>query len=151
MIPSQVRASSWSSSSAFSCSANFSGCLQDNLTEHLRKHEATQLPEVGLQLAATELSQFLIQPENRRQLIADPEKYTRLLAVLCRLTSQIHILQKYRDDSATSLGRNFQPARVKYEEERNVEITREVYSAEKLGERVDDPDIPHRNYLPRNP
>jgi len=30
--------------------------LQDNLTEHLRKNDASQLPEVGLQLAATQLS-----------------------------------------------------------------------------------------------
>ena len=124
--------------------------LQDNLTEHLRKHDATQLPEVGLQLAATELSQFLIQPENRRQLIADPEKYTRLLAVLCRLTAQIHTLQKYRDESVSTLGHDFIPARVKYEDERNVEITREVYSAAKLGERAQEPNIPHHNYLPRD-
>src|SRR5437764_9385031 len=32
--------------------------LQDNLLEHLRKNDASQLAEVGLQLAATQLSQF---------------------------------------------------------------------------------------------
>src|SRR5207247_1465604 len=34
--------------------------VQDNLMEHLRKHDATDLPEIGLQLAATNLSQFFL-------------------------------------------------------------------------------------------
>src|SRR5438093_5810988 len=61
--------------------------LQDNLTECLRKHEASQLPEVGLQLAATHLSQFLLSPEAEQQLVADPKAYSRTVATLCRLTS----------------------------------------------------------------
>jgi len=37
--------------------------LQDNLTDCLRKNDAGQLPEVGLQVAATQLSLMLLQPE----------------------------------------------------------------------------------------
>jgi hypothetical protein len=124
--------------------------LQDNLTEHLRITDATQLPEVGLQLAATQISRFLIDPENRNQLTASPDKYARLLALLCRLASQIHTLQKYRDDSATKLGWNHLPARVKRDNEENIEITRQVYSAAKLGRSANETDTPHHNYLPRH-
>ena len=64
--------------------------LQDNLTEHLRKNDASQLPEVGLQLAATQLSQFLLSPEGQKQLATDPQAYSRTVACLCRIASQIH-------------------------------------------------------------
>src|SRR5437899_1849425 len=68
--------------------------LQENLTEHLRQHDAGQLPEVGLQVAATNLSRFFLKPETQHQLAADPEKYARAIAILCRLAGQIHTLQK---------------------------------------------------------
>jgi hypothetical protein len=78
--------------------------LQNNLTEHLRTHDASQLPEVGLQLAATQLSQLFLQPDIQQQLTSDPDKYARAIALLCRLSRQIHNLQKDRDDSAKELG-----------------------------------------------
>jgi hypothetical protein len=124
--------------------------LQDNLIEHLRKNDASQLPEVGLQLAATHLSEFFLKPETRDQLSADPEKYARTISILCRLAGQIHTLQKYRDDSARELGYKFNPEHIKREVEKHVEITREVFSAEKLGQSAYENDTPHRNYLPRN-
>jgi hypothetical protein len=74
--------------------------LQDNLTEHLRKNDASQLSEVGLQLAATQLSQFLLSPEGQKQLATDPQAYFRTVACLCRITTQLQTLQKYRDDCA---------------------------------------------------
>src|SRR2546427_916957 len=123
--------------------------LQDNLTECLRKHEASQLPEVGLQLAATHLSQFLLSPEAEQQLATDPQAYSRTVATLCRLTSQIHTLQKYCDDSAKELGHDHNPERIKREDEKHVEVTRNIYSAAKLGQTIHERDIPHRNYIPK--
>jgi hypothetical protein len=123
--------------------------LQDNLTEHLRKNDASQLPEIGLQLAATQLSQLLLSPEGQRQLATDPQAYSRTVATLCRLASQIHTLQKYRDDSAKELGYEHNPERIKRQDEENTEGTRSVYSAAKLGQTVHEPNIPRRNYMPK--
>ena len=123
--------------------------LQDNLTECLRKNDASQLPEVGLQLAATRLSQFLLTPEAEQQFAADPKTYSRTVAMLCRLTSQIHALQKYRDDAAKELGGEHNPERLKREAEDHTESTRHIYSAAKLAETNDGYDIPHRNFLPK--
>jgi hypothetical protein len=124
--------------------------LQDNLAEHLRRNDATMLPEVGLQLAATNLSQYFLRSETQRQLASDPEKNSRAISILCRLARQIHHLQKYRDDSARELGGACNPERLKREAEKEVELTRNVYSAARLGETVNEPDTPHRNYVPRN-
>jgi hypothetical protein len=125
--------------------------LQDNLVEHLRTTDATQLSEVGLQLAATQLSQFFLKPDIREQITADPEKFSSTIAILCKLNRQLHRLQKYRDDSARELGYKHNPERVKREAEKDLESTRHTYSAEKLGQTIDDYDIPHRNFIPKNP
>ena len=122
---------------------------QDNLLEFLRKNDASQLPEIGLQLAATHLSEFFLKAEAQQQLTTNPEKHARTIAVLCRLASQIHTLQKYRDDCAKELGSKFNPERIKRENEEQMELTRNVYSAEKLGETIHEHDIPHRNYIPK--
>jgi hypothetical protein len=125
--------------------------LQDNLVEHLRITDATQLSEVGLQLAATQLSQFFLKSDVREQLTADPEKFSTAINVLCKLNRQLHRLQKYRDDTARELGYKHDPERLKREVENDLEITRNVYSAAKLGQTVHEPDIPHRNFIPKNP
>jgi hypothetical protein len=121
---------------------------QDNLLAFVRKNDASQLPEVGLQIAATEISQLLLQPEARQQLIASPEKYNSLVSSLCRLSAQLHTLQKYRDDSSRELGRSYDPEHIRREDEREVELTRQIYSS-KTGTGPRDPDIPHRNFLPK--
>jgi hypothetical protein len=120
---------------------------QDNLTGYLRKHDASQVPEVGLQLGATQLSEFLLQPEAAQLLATDPEKYAKTIATLCRLTSQIHALQKYRDDSAKELGRSHNPERIQREAQAEIELTRSLYSAEKLGRSAREADTPHHNYI----
>ena len=124
--------------------------LQDNLVGHLRTTDASQLSEVGLQLAATQLSQFFLKPDVREQLTADPEKFSPAINVLCKLNRQLHRLQKYRDDSARELGHNYDPERLKRDVEHGLEITRDVYSAAKLGQSPREPNIPHRNFLPKN-
>ena len=120
---------------------------QDNLTDYLRKNDAGHVPEVGLQLAATQLSQFLLKPEAQQLLTTDLERYSKMVATLCRLTGQIQNLQKYRDDCAKELSYKHNPERIKREEEHAYENTRLVYSAEKITEYADA--IPHRNFMPK--
>ena len=116
---------------------------QDNLTDYLRRNDASHVPEVGLQLAATQLSEFLLKPETRLLLTTDPERYSKMVATLCRLASQIQNLQKYRDTCAKELGDNHNPELIKREEEEAFELTRNVYSAAKLGKSPREPNIPH--------
>jgi hypothetical protein len=123
---------------------------QDNLLEHVRHVGASQLPEVGLQAAATSLSQFFLKAETQQQLLADPEKCARSVGILCRLARQISALQKYRDDSAKELGSKHNPHRINNEIEKHIEITRNVWSSFIPDNAPIDPEIPHRNYLPKN-
>jgi hypothetical protein len=123
---------------------------QDNLIGHLRTTDATQLSEVGLQLAATQLSQLFLKQDASKQLTADPEKFSTAVNALCRLNRQLYRLQKYRDDSARELGYKHDPERLKREAEKDLEITRNVYSAAKLGQSIHEPDIPHRNFIPKS-
>jgi hypothetical protein len=122
---------------------------QDNLLEFVRKKDASQLPEIGLQVAATEISKLLLRPETQQQLTANPQKYSHMISSLCRLSAQLHTLQKYRDDSARELGRSSDPERVRREHESEVESVRDTFSA-KIGSGPRDPDIPHRNFLPKD-
>ena len=124
--------------------------LQDHLTEFLRKDDASEVPEVGLQLAATQLSEFLLTPEARQQLAAAPEKYGRMIATLCRLTGQIHALQKYRDESAKQLGRDHNPERLRRETEAELEAVRKTYSSFIPKNCPIDPEVPHRNFIPKS-
>lgn len=123
--------------------------LQDNLTEHLRKTDAGQLPEVGLQLAATHLSQYFLKPETRRQLTTDPAKCGQAIAHICRLSRQIQALQKYRDDASRELGYSYNPERIRRHDEKRVEVTRNIYSTGKLGELTKTPDVAARNFIPK--
>jgi hypothetical protein len=123
---------------------------QDNLTEHLRTTDASQLPEVGLQLAATQISQFFLQPNIQQQLTSDPDKFARTIGMLCRLTRQIHNLQKYRDGAARELGSEHDPERIKREIEQTLEITRNTYSSFIPKNAPIDPEVPHRNFIPKN-
>jgi hypothetical protein len=121
--------------------------LQDNLVDYLRKSDSSQLPEVGLQLAATHIAQFFLKPEAQQQLATDPRNFSRMSATLCRLASQLHTLQKYRDDSAKELGSETHPERIRRQDEQDLEHVRKIYSS-KLGIRANDPIIPYRNFLP---
>jgi hypothetical protein len=120
---------------------------QDNLLQYFRKDDASQLPEVGLQLAASHLSRYLLQPEALQQLVATPEKYARLIAALCRVAGQIHTFQKYRDDSAKALGSKHDPERIRRQAQQEIEETRQAYSSI-IPQKSSEPSLPHRNFLP---
>jgi hypothetical protein len=122
---------------------------QDNILGHLRKTDASQLPEVGLQIAATNLSQFFLKPETQASLATNPNGCHQTITDICRLARHIQALQKYRDETAKELGYKSNPERVRREEEKAWEITREIYSAAEI---PDDPrrdPIPRRNYIPK--
>jgi len=118
--------------------------LQDHLTDYLRKNDPSQLPEVGLQVAATQLSSMLLQPEAAQQLAADPKKYSEVVDMLCRLSTQINALQKDRDQAVKKAAIRGTSEHCKHEDEKTVEEIRLAYSS-KIGKGPKDPDVPHRN------
>ena len=122
--------------------------FQDNLTGFLRRHDASELPEVGLQSAATSLSAVLLRPDLIRELISEPEKYSKLIEIQCRLAREIQTLQKDRDDAAKALSPKFSPERLKRHNEEEVESIRKTCSS-RIGNGPRDPDIPHRNFIPK--
>src|SRR2546428_7161958 len=91
---------------------------QDQLVDHLRRDDASELPEVGLQAAATRISQILVQ---KTACAADVEAnigtFSEMVDVLCRLNREIAIMQKQRDDSRRTLGPAYAAARVKNEDQ----------------------------------
>ncbi len=100
---------------------------QDHLLDFLRRDDAPELPEVGLQAAATRLSQLFLQKLAHSD---DPEShldsYSKLIDILCRLNREIAVTQKQRDDSRRTLGREYDPALVR-EEDRIAAIENERY------------------------
>ncbi len=121
--------------------------IQDNLTDYLRKNDATQLPEVGLQVVATQLSSMLMQPDTAAQLAADPKKYASVVNMLCQVSNQINELQKERDETYKKASIRGTLAHYKREEEKTVDQLRSDHSST-LGKGPRPPLIPHRNELP---
>lgn len=117
---------------------------QDNLTSLLRKENAAELSEVGLQAAATQLSQFFLTPQ-ADLLVSDPREYERRLSMLARVNAQLKALQEYRDKCGKSVYQN--PERLRREAQQEYESIRYTYSSQ-IGDSAKCPDIPHRNFLP---
>src|SRR5437870_12289370 len=102
---------------------------QDHLLDFLRRDDAPELPEGGLQAAATRLSQVRLQNLARSD---DPETnldtYTKLIDLRWRLHREFSTTQKHRDDSRRSLGREYDPVRVKDVEQVNAIEMERSYS-----------------------
>ena len=102
---------------------------QDHLLDFLRRDDAPELPEVGLQAAATRLSQVLLQKLAHAD---DPEanldNYSKLIDLACRLNREIAATQKQRDDSRRTLGREYDPVLVKDVEQLNAIEMERSYS-----------------------
>ena len=120
---------------------------QDNLLDHIRRHDASELPELGLQLAATQLSQFFLTPDAQQLLASHPKEYQRRVAMLNSISAQLKGAQKYRDDSAKALGYKQDPARIRHDTVDQLAKLRHDFSAD-VGEGPEDPILPHRNELP---
>jgi hypothetical protein len=117
------------------------------MIDYLRKNDAGQLPEVGLQIAATQLSNMLLQPDTVQQLAAEAEKYSKVVDMLCRLSTHIQTLQKDRDEAVRKASYRHTAEYLKREDEKAVEGVRRAFTS-KIGNGPRDPDIPHRNDLP---
>ncbi|HSU57105.1 MAG TPA: hypothetical protein VLT36_23895 [Candidatus Dormibacteraeota bacterium] len=124
---------------------------QDHLLDFVRRDDAQELPEAGLQAAATRLSQLMLQKLSRAD---DPEmnleSYSKMVDLLCRLNRELASSQKQRDDSRRTLGPEYDPVLVKDTETVEV-IKNERYhsfppddddSLEKPAERPFLPPIP---------
>jgi hypothetical protein len=87
---------------------------QDHMLDFLRRDDAAELPEVGLQAAATRLSQILLQKLSRAE---DPqtdlENYSKLVNLLVRLNREIAANQTQRDDAQRAADFYHDPTRVK--------------------------------------
>ncbi|MEY2429405.1 MAG: hypothetical protein QOJ40_2290 [Verrucomicrobiota bacterium] len=102
---------------------------QDHLLDFLRRDDASELPEVGLQAAATRLSQVLMQKLAHAD---DPEanldNYSKLIDLVCRLNRELATTQKQRDDGRRTLGREHDPVFVKDVEQVNAIEMERSYS-----------------------
>ena len=116
---------------------------QDHMLDFLRRDDAQELPEVGLQAAATRLSQVLLQKLARAD---DPEaqldNYSKLVDLLVRLNREIAVTQKQRDDSRRTLGREYDPARVKDEEQLSAIEDERFYSDPPSDSTLSRPPVP---------
>ena len=81
-------------------------------------------------------------------LASNPDEYQRRAAVLARLTAEIHKLQKYRDDSARSLGPKHNPESIRRAEADEIEQATKYFSST-VPKDIKSPSIPHRNYIPK--
>ncbi len=116
---------------------------QDHLLDHLRRDDAPELPEVGLQAAATRLSQILLQKTAHA---GDPEanlaNMSRMVDLLSRLNRELTTIQKQRDDSRRSLGRHYDSARIKEEDQSSAAAHERYYSNPPNDSSLARPDEP---------
>ena len=119
---------------------------QDNLLDLIRRHDAGDLSEVGLQAAATQLSQFFLTPAATQLLASDARAYDLRVSTLARISAQLRATQQYRDDCAKGLGHEHDPARIRKDTDNEVAKLGQSYSSEMREGR--DPSTPHRNNLP---
>jgi hypothetical protein len=120
---------------------------QDNLVDVLRRHDAPELPEVGLQAAATQLSRFFLSSAAQQLLASDPREYERRVSMLNRISAQLKALQESRDDSAKALGDDHDPDRIRCETNNSLKSLADTFTST-VGDSPKDPNIPHRNTLP---
>ncbi len=117
--------------------------VQDHLVDHLRRDDASELPEVGLQAAATRISQILLQKTACAQDV-EPHlgTFSQMVDVLCRLNREIGILQKQRDDSRRTLGRAHDPARVQDADQMSAIENERYYSDPPPSSKLAKPAVP---------
>jgi hypothetical protein len=120
---------------------------QDSMLDHLRRDTASELPEVGLQAAATRLSQILVQKTaNAENVEADLGSFSKMVDVLCRLNREITALQEHRDNSRRSLGRHNDPNRIKHSDQESAIQMERFYSNpppdSKLSKPAEPPFLP---------
>ncbi len=112
---------------------------QDALTDFLHD-DPTRLPEVGLQIMATRLSQTILRSA------LDLKESLPLVAMLCRISNEILKLHKFRDVRRSIGNPGYQFERQKLEKTKELETVRKVYSGEPV---ETEKETPAPNYLLR--
>ncbi len=122
--------------------------VQDHLTDYLRKHDAQELPEVGLQVAATQLTSFLLNPRTSAPLLADPAKYAKVVEMLDKCSARLAELQAQRYETLRRSHIKDTTPNLRWKEEQSVEGLRQIASASQPAKSPRENDVPHRNDLP---
>jgi hypothetical protein len=116
---------------------------QDHILDHLRREDASELPEVGLQAAATRLSQILLDKTARAENIeANLGAFSQMVDILTRLNREITALQKQRDDARRTLGGAHDPNRIKHTDESSVNEIERFYSDPPADSTLAKPVVP---------
>jgi hypothetical protein len=111
--------------------------------DFLRREDAGELPEVGLQAAASRLSQVFLQKlANGDDPEAHIESYSKLVDLLSRLNREIAACQQSRDTSRRTLGREYDPVRVKNVDENSIIDIERFYSNSPEGSTGQKPAVP---------
>ncbi|HSU56770.1 MAG TPA: hypothetical protein VLT36_22115 [Candidatus Dormibacteraeota bacterium] len=122
--------------------------IQDHLTDYLRQRDAQELPEVGLQVASTQLTSLLMNPQTAAALLADPNKYARVVDSLDKCSARLKELQNDRYDTVRRSKIQDTIPNLRAKDASHIENLREIASAEELAKSAYEEDIPHRNHLP---
>jgi len=122
--------------------------LQDHLTDYLRKNDAQQLPEVGLQVASTQLTSLLMNPQTAAPFLADPNKFAKLVDALDKCSVRLNELQKDRYENVRRAGFRDTLPYLRHQEAKDLESIREIASVEKIAATAYEDNLPNRNDLP---
>jgi hypothetical protein len=122
--------------------------LQDHMSDYLRKNDAQQIPEAGLQFAATQLTAQIMNPETAKVLLADPSKYAKTIETLDRIAARLQELQKDRYETHRRANIKDTLPNLRHKDEKSVEDLRLIASAELPAISAREPELPHRNHLP---
>jgi hypothetical protein len=102
---------------------------QDHLVDNLRRDDASDLSEAGLQAAATRISQILVQKAaNAEDVEANLPKFSQMVGLLSGIARDLANLQKQRDDARRTLGRGYDVNRVKNEDQKTTRELENDYS-----------------------
>ena len=100
---------------------------QEDLLAYHRPDDSADLAEVGLQSAATRLSEFVLQQTGPDQdLEQNFAKVNSATNLLCRINHQLFTVQKHRDHCARLIHRT--PARLKFERQTYLKQIEDIWS-----------------------
>jgi hypothetical protein len=114
---------------------------QDLLTDHLRD-DPNELPEAGLQLAATRYSQLLLRPDLQDEIQTRPEKFLNVINALCKINREILSLQKFRDKRRFPGSPGYPQEKAKAKDFVEKDETRQIFSFHPFPKDVGPDELP---------
>ena len=116
---------------------------QDLLVDHLRRDDASELTEVGLQAAATRLSQILLRKAARAEDVeANVGPFSKMVELLSHITRDLNALQQKRDADRRSLGKAHDPLRIKEMDDSEAVAMERSYSVPSDEMKLEHPKSP---------